>query len=157
VKKVIPEFAAWLDDSQRNRARVVGGVEFVQYEEVDLLEEGSALVSLMHLNGINVRCLLLLMCHVSSDDNRATILTEAIARVLKHRICEEWRTIQSADSAAYHRCAARWLSLVFAEGGNASSDAFWHSTLRIALAKYFLQPLAPRQVTALSLLLSGRA
>jgi tetratricopeptide (TPR) repeat protein len=133
---VIPEFASWLDESQRSRSRV--GVEFIQYEEVDLVEEGPALVSLMHLNGINVRCLLLLMCHVQSEGNRATILTEAVARILKHRICEEWRGIQSASSVEYARSAAQWLNVVFGEGE--ACAAFWGAPLHTALSKYFLLP-----------------
>ncbi len=125
-------------------------LSFPRHVQVDQLDEGAALVSLMHTHGINVRYLLLLLSHVEHHDNRRSVLTEAAARVLKHAICGAWRQLRSTDARAYHAVAAEWLRLAFGTGPDCTH--YWSVTAIAAMRSYFVLPL---EGNALGWLLDG--
>lgn len=135
VKTVIVDFARWLDECLDRRTQIAGPT----MSQVDLVDDGSALVSLMHLNGINVRYLLLVLARVKHPDNRANLLAEAISRVLKHSLFEAWRAVQSSDATEYHRVTVRELNRAF--GGNGPEVLqFWTQDAPRALKAYFSLP-----------------
>jgi hypothetical protein len=133
---VIVEFGRWLDATKE---RTVDQVGTAAVNEVDILEEGAALTSLMHSWGINVRYLLMLLCHVKHKDNQEAVLGEIVARVLKQRIWHHWRDVRTADATPYHQIAADWLNLAFGPPCAASTH-FWTVTVRSHIAAYFVLP-----------------
>jgi hypothetical protein len=63
--------------------------EVMFYEDSATKEELSELVAEMHLRGINIRYLLRIYCHLTDTHLKRLILTEAVARTIKHLLEEK--------------------------------------------------------------------
>lgn len=65
------------------------------------MDEVAQLIAEMHLRGINVRYLAHIHERLTHDLAKRLVLTEAIARTIKHEIEECWRHEEGADQAPF--------------------------------------------------------
>lgn len=74
------------------------------------VDELSQMIAEMHLRGINVRYLLQIYSHLTNEKVRQFVLTEALARTVKHEIEGLWRSITSIDDTEYGRVLVQYLN-----------------------------------------------
>lgn len=65
------------------------------------VEELPELVAELHLNGINIRYLLLIYYRLRNATIKKIVLTEATARIIKHLLEHKWRKLQSPEEGPY--------------------------------------------------------
>lgn len=117
-----------------------------------LLDELSQLVAEMHLHGLNCRYLVSVFELVHSATMRTLLLTEAVARVIKHLLEEKylllfscffssyslrWRRLKAHEDSAFLTEMSTMFRLIFPHFSNSSSDGFWKKFIASSLFRRF--------------------
>ena len=115
------------------------------------------LVSNMHRTGINLRHVgrvrMAIPIDKSTNDIRGILLTEMIARVVKHIIHHQLREKRKAlctiVDSPYIGLVVRQLNVIFSPFHNIAENAhFWHETVKIHIAKRYPDGLTPEENSA---------
>ncbi len=141
-QQLVPEFAAYLDAKVSPAAGGGGGGGLegsvgstsgeMEFETSSGEDEAAALVSDMHVRGINVRYLGLVLSHLKQASNQALVLCEMAARCVKHKVFELWRKIARNNAEDFVAVATSWLH------GLEHKDALWKEHIMPRMAEYFI-------------------
>lgn len=94
------------------------------------------IVSDMHLHGINTRYLGYLYTLLKvNEEMKVLVLTEAVARVLKHEMEERWRNINSLNDDDYTQALMDYVTFVF--GDSSDANQYWNSVVKQSLMVRF--------------------
>lgn len=101
-----------------------------------LVDECSQLIADLHLRGINVRYLLHIYERLSDENARLLVLTEAVARVVKHRVEERFRRVKTIHEKDYIAELVAEFSLLFSSDAQ-GVRAHWQENLKPELLLRF--------------------
>jgi hypothetical protein len=98
--------------------------------------ELAQIVSDMHLRGINTRYLGYLYNLLKvNEEMKVLVLTEAVARVLKHEMEERWRNMNSLNDEDYTLALMEFINFVF--GDSFDANQYWNDSVRLYLITRF--------------------
>jgi hypothetical protein len=129
-REVIPNFAAELLKKMED--------ENVQLFDTDSThtEELSQLIADLHVQGINVRYLMILFKHVQASQHlQSLIVTEMVARVAKDELRRIWRAVHAFDDSEYKLQALNYFNLLF--GASQQSKEYLDGPFTTALKNKF--------------------
>ena len=93
------------------------------------------LVNQLHQEGINLRHLGRVFKSTEDAAMKKMLLTEMVARALKHQLRAQMRTVHSAEETAYENLVCEFFSTVFGDGFE--SQYLWDATLLADLEEGF--------------------